>query len=198
MIQKSVRSKQTTIEAEDICNVVGKAYQALAILSALDRIKSRINSNDHRFSIIKYLCESAKIDLALSIWKIYFDTDKDANTVKHLESFLRRNGYQIKGNTKLSSRSKKIEYKLNRMRNTYLAHLDKDQSQISIKIADLESVFLEIVEMVNSLCDKSIDDRVQPISEISTGLLKMNTEIALREIVRPLLVEETDATQNID
>ena len=76
-----------------ILELLISGYYDSFMLQAIDEI--RPESKDYvgvSFKMLRHISELLKRDLALVIWRIYFDSDSKANTVRQLNGYLRKNG----------------------------------------------------------------------------------------------------------
>lgn len=122
-------------------------------------------------------------DLALSICKVYTDQNKtgnEANTLFQLNSFIYKK--IPKQTIQLPKVKKKLDKELETtidqlkgMRNQFIAHLDNNHSHYSIPIKEIRKVLYALRDMLNGLCCKEIDTRVEPLDD--NTLISMQNDI---------------------
>lgn len=165
---------------EKICDEIGRTIVSVGILRCLGQFSEvDINRRDPRYKIIIHLCELAKRDLVLTVWKLYFDSDSKANTVRSLKRYLYSIGYKKDCKMKLSKEVSLIEKPLRKLRSEYLAHIDSNIDYNTVSIELVVKAFYEIVEMAKCLCDANIDDRAKPISDISIKITEYELQRGL-------------------
>ena len=146
--------------------LLNTAFMDKSLLKMNDSIRAdRIALKKQNSDILQHLCNLIKRDLALTIWKIYIDDDEKANTIKKLNSFVSKLGNRPKVSIKLSSKYKRVCKDITQMRNTSLSHADWCGSNSTIIINDLFGILDEIKNMYNSMCDITLDDRVQQLEK---------------------------------
>lgn len=154
-----------------------RCYQEISVLEAYETLQKQ------QMDLYKRVCHISNLvvllsqkDLALTIWKIYLDTNQNANTVakfrNKINTFLKNSGYENK-TVKKEKINKIIVNKLTMMRRQFLAHTDMTRSDSIIKICELKDVLDDICREFNRVCDVIDDDRVVKISEINIGLQEM-------------------------
>lgn len=75
---------------EDICSLILMAYHDLYLIQTIDEIKPTHTSiGGSTLHVLSHICELAKADLALTIWKIFLDGNSNkANTLNTLNKRL--------------------------------------------------------------------------------------------------------------
>lgn len=124
-------------------------------------------------------------NLALTLWKIYFDKNQDANTVPKfrnaINELLRSTSCQGK-QVKKEKINGNVESKLKQLRRQFLAHVDMTRSDSRILICELKDLLDAICREFNNICDVIDDDRVFNISEGKIGSQDMCCIIELVEL----------------
>jgi len=177
---------------EELYHLILKAYIDKALLEAIEMnnsvIKQSLMVMERRsFNVLGHICELIKSDLALTIWKVYFDNDGKAGTLKKLSRLLRNSFNTATDNNHFAKLSKKysgIQLELNILRNEFLSHNDQRKSGAKIELSDLYSVLDELKEMYNSLCDTSVDKRVRKITPQDTGAISFNSVLGFTQIIQ--------------
>lgn len=154
-----------------------RCYQEISVLEAYEMLqKQQMDLYKRAFHISNLVVLLSQKDLALTIWKVYFDTNKNANTVAKfrntINTLLKNSGCEDK-TVKKEKINKIVLNKLMMMRRQFLAHTDMKRSDSIIKICELKDVLDDICREFNGVCDVIDDDRVVKISEINIGLQEM-------------------------
>lgn len=161
---KMIDATEYSVRYTGILELLISGYYDAFMLQAIDEI--RPESKDYvgvSFKMLRHISELLKRDLALVIWRIYFDSDSKANTVRQLNGYLRKNG--VETHQRLSLSNKSLEKELDEARNSFLAHNDAKKSNVSIEIADLNTALDEIRLMLNGLCFPEIDSGVFQLTD---------------------------------
>lgn len=113
---------------------------------------------------VAHICELTKTDLALNLWKVFYDNNPKAITVKKLKDYLFRScGWKV---VKRDSPSiKKIESTIKTARNTFIAHNSVSPNGYDLRVDDLRAALDDIRAYFNELCSSDIDDRVNPLTD---------------------------------
>lgn len=160
-------------------------------ISTADHFQSTIeNQTNGRVrnivSVVAYICELAKKDLALSLWKVLHDNNKKASTIPKLNNYLFKelkvpvksetgiDGDSDKKNRPSINSIKKKTIPLNNARNWFIAHNQKDFDDLSIPVSDLVDALHDLIEVFNELTMAEIDVRVKPISDSDLFFMKVN------------------------
>ena len=162
----------------EIMDLLISGYYDALMLQTIDEIRPESkNYAGASFMALVHVSELLKRDLALTIWRIYVDSDPKANTIKHLNDFLRRNGVETQQKLTLSNRA--LKEKLERVRNSFLAHNDVKKSDVTIDISDLYIALDEIRLMLNGLCFPNIDPKVTQLTDQMNNNLSFDAKIGL-------------------
>ena len=84
----------------NIYSLLVQAYMDKYILESVDYFKINLPKEctdelGNTILVIAHICDLAKTDLALTLWKVFYDNSDDANTIKRLNRYL-YNHYGIK------------------------------------------------------------------------------------------------------
>lgn len=104
-----------------------------------------------------------KEDLCLTLWKVYYDTDSRAHTIRKMAHYL-HDVAQKNCESKISKEMEVYESAIDTIRKQGLAHNDKDKSQAYVDLKVLFQILDEIRMLFASMYDRSID----------TGVLRMD------------------------
>lgn len=126
--------------------------------------------------IYEHICELAKMDMVLCLWKAYCDDSfGSTNTIKHLHAFLFSKELKYTVKLGLSKEIAPVEKQIRDARHKFLAHDDITGESVKVNMELAEKALDEIVVMYNGLCDKSIDDRVEQISVGNIGAITITS-----------------------
>lgn len=144
-------------------------YKDTAILKAYKKLQDEKSDLYNDLSdISNHLILLSQKDLALTLWKIYCDTDENANTISKfrnsINKLLRDNGCECQ-QVKKEKIDKSIENKLKKMRHKFLAHTDMRRNNSRIEMCELKEFLDGICTEFNRICDVIDDHRVESISE---------------------------------
>lgn len=174
---------------EDLSNELGRAYQDSCILQSIDRLSNnKIDKSHPGFHIVSHLCELAKRDIALTLYKIWFDNESK-ETIKKFNVFSRELGSQKRIKLKLSGKEKEIEKELETLRNKYLAHIDSINEKVSVDVDVMTQVLKEITQKLSDIGDNTIDERITPISMSSINL-ELSTQLGMLSITKDFINKE--------
>lgn len=158
-------------------------YKDISILEAYEKLQKE-NGDLYKMAltISNHFVVLMQKDLASTLWKIYYDTNKNANTVSKfrnaINKLLRDSDCESKP-VKKEKTNKNIENKLIMMRRQFLAHTDMNRSDSRIKICELKELLDTICREFNRVCDVINDDRIAKVSEINIGLQEMDCYMEL-------------------
>lgn len=171
----------------EINSFIIKAFYDVFILEGIESNNSEILQEKKAYIrpsylVIKHMSQVIMEDLAMSICKIYTDQDSKANTILHLNQFMHNKSF--KESIKLPSiklhLSNELEATLGdmkKMQNQFIAHLDKDHLHFLIPIRDITKVLYALRDMLNGLCIKEIDAKVEPLDDDT--LSSMHNDIVI-------------------
>ena len=137
---------------------------------------------------LAHICELLKTDLGLSIWKLYYDTDRNSNTIRNLNRDLDINHHIDPAHLQLSREVKELKSALGKMRNKYLAHNGAEKTAVSIEISLLKRALEEIRGKYNSLCYSDIDKRVCPLTDSVLYRISFDISLGLGTMIAQNLV----------
>ena len=158
----AVRDDKYYARCSEIRELILRGYADKILLQTLDYQKFNGLPLRGNVGVARHLAELLKCDLALVIWKVYVDGNKSTNTLHNLVEKFLKGIYEL---PELSASSCKIKEDIIILRNTYLAHAGCKRRPVSVNMSDLYVFLDELKEMYNALCDKALDDRVEPIKE---------------------------------
>lgn len=169
----------------ELCNLILCCYKDISILEAYEELQNKKND---MYKIVHQVSNHFIVlvqkDLALTLWKIYYDTDPNANTVPKfrntINKLLRDNDCECK-QVKSENINKSIENKLKMLRRQFLAHVDMKRNDSRIDICELKELLDAIRKDFNRVCEVIDDDKFLSISEINIGWQNMDyyTELLL-------------------
>lgn len=170
--------KQLFRNYNELYTLILWCYKDISILEAYERLQNKkkdlYNTAPH---ISNHFIVLLQKDLALTLWKIYCDTDTNANTVPHfrnaINKLLRDSGCKEK-QIKQGKINKGIVEVLKKLRCQFLAHVDMKRNDSKISICDLKNLLNTIYNEFNKVCDIIDDERVAKISDIVIGVQEMN------------------------
>lgn len=173
-----ILDKQLFRNYNELYELILCCYKDISILKAYEKLQNEESDSYNMVShISNHFVLLVQKDLALTLWKIYYDTDSDANTVPKfrnaINKFLRDSGCECK-QVKPEKINKSIEDKLKMMRRQFLAHVDMKRNGSKIEICELKELLDVICREFNSVCEVIDDDRIVNISEINIGWQDMN------------------------
>ena len=175
---------------ESLCSEVGHAYYAAQILEALKEVENiDFDEEDPRYLIVLYFCEIAKQDLAMTVWRVFFDSSVHANTVHSLKKYLFQKGIVIQERFRLSQEVAIINTDVCTIRKKYIAHTDANRGAVSISVELLRKALDEIIAMVNLLCYKSVDERVEPVSDEIRTFISEQALSGFRSIIKDYVTQ---------
>ena len=144
-------------------------YKDVSILQEYDKLqKEKSDLYNMALNISNHFVRLVQKDLALTLWKIYYDTNKNANTVSKfrnaINKLLQDSDREFKP-VKKEKTNKSIENKLIMMRREFLAHADMKRDSSKIVICELKELLDLICSEFNRVCDVIDDNRIGNISE---------------------------------
>ncbi len=172
----------------ELQDLVLRAY--IDVLS-LEEITSAVGTNqdshiemlDVSINALGHICELLKADMALTIWKIYYESYGWANNIGNLNrDFFAPRGERRE--TKLPKDLKTYKAPIQTLRKEYLAHNSAEKSGTSISVQALRAVLDAIKDLLNGLCDPTLDSRVEPVTESALYTLDINVKLGLGTVIR--------------
>ena len=177
--------KQLYRNYNELYELILCCYKDISILKAYEELQKEKKELYNMFPrISNHFVLLVQKDLALTLWKIYYDTDSNANTVPKfrntINKLLRDSGCECK-QVKQEKINKSTENKLKALRRQFLAHVDMKRNNGRIEICDLKDLLDTICREFNRICGVVNNDKVFKISEINIGWQDMNcyTEILM-------------------
>ena len=148
----------------NIYSLLFQAYMDKYFLESVEHFKANIPPKttgliNNAIFVVAHICELAKKDLALTLWKTYYDDSGDANTVKQLNRYLFMN-HQIKYKIVETENIKRIRSTLSSLRHGFIAHNLMDNDGRELQVMDIISALEDIRKIFNDLCFNTIDSRV--------------------------------------
>lgn len=148
-------------------------YKDISILKAYEKLQKEKNDLYNMVShVSNHFIVLAQKDLALTLYKIYYDIDSKANTVPRfrndINKLLRDEDCESK-QVKKEKTNGSIENKLTMMRRQFLAHTDMKRNSSKIEVCELKELLDVVCSEFNRVCDVIDDDRIVNISEINIG-----------------------------
>lgn len=138
-----------------------------AVLAGYNDLETT-DAHNMALNISNHFVRLVQKDLALTLWKIYYDTNKNANTVSKfrnaINKLLQDSDREFKP-VKKEKTNKSIENKLIMMRREFLAHADMKRDSSKIEICELKELLDLICSEFNRVCDVIDDNRIGNISE---------------------------------
>ena len=165
-------------------NIYGLLFQAYLDKYFLDSVdyfkanlpKERSAEINNTVFVIAHICELAKKDMVLTLWKVFYDDSNDANTVKALNRYLYAK-YGIKHKLIETEKIKKIRPLITAARHGFIAHNLLDDSGRALQISDLVGALQDIRILFNDVSLRTVDDRAHPLTDAQIYRLSFYEEI---------------------
>ena len=174
---------------EELQVLLERAYVDIYSLEEIESYNKSAQNNGFvltksSFHVLGHVCELLKVDLGLTIWKIYVDDDGKANTIKKLSTYIHQNCSNIVEvsslpKMRLSPELRQVESQLTMLRNNYLAHNDDEKKHTSIPLAEMVSIVEELRIKLNGLCFTDLDSRVTEITDQHLKSIKLSVSFGL-------------------
>lgn len=167
---------------EELKYLLEKAFIDVCLLRELEKMKLVNN-------IVGHIYELVKSDLALIVWKMYYDTNPKANTLKHLHSFVKNKFGEVVSPRDLPKMSiannltvtgKQIES----IRKSFLAHNDIDKKHASVNISQMIEIVDSLQVILNGLCFPELNDSVSCFTREDLDCIQTNVANELQQIFR--------------
>lgn len=167
----------------ELYSLIEQCYKDISMLDGYKELQTKRAEWDNIApNISNHIVRLLQKDLALTIWKIYFDVNSNANTItkfrKAINNELRNSGNEHK-RVNRENLDSSFTYKLSLMRKQFLAHTDMKRNDSRIEISDLKDILDTICKEFNNVCNVVNDERVIGISEINIGIQDMTCQIEL-------------------
>lgn len=169
------------------------AYIDIFCLEEIEKYNESIRKDgrallESSFNVLGHICELLKADLGLTIWKLFFDDDTKANSIKTLKGFLRREFDNSIADSlpklRLPENLDEPSKQLQLLRNKYLAHADYEKSGASVELFDLKRIVEELRRMLNAMCFKQIDNSVTETTDNNLKAIQFNVSFGLGLMIR--------------
>lgn len=178
-----ILDKQLFRNYNELYKLILCCYKDISILKAYEKLQ---NKNSDLYNMVPDISNHFVVllqkDLALTLWKIYCDTDPNANTVSKFRNAINQLLRDSDCKDKLVKKEKakeNIENKLKMLRRQFLAHTDMKRNSSRIEICELKELLDMICREFNRVCDVIDDDRIVNLSEINIGLQDMDCHTEL-------------------
>lgn len=160
-----------------------QAYLDKYILDSIDEFKLSISKETppgigNTIFMIAHICDLTKRDLALTLWKVFYDDSTDANTIKKLNRYLFAH-YKIKYKIIETENVKKIRPLIIRARHGFIAHNLMEDSGRVLQILDLLNALEDIRLYFNDLSLETIDYRVSALTDAQVYSLSFYEKMGL-------------------
>lgn len=168
-----ILDKQLFRNYNELYELILCCYKDISVLKAYEKLQNeKIDSYNMVSHISNHFVLLTQKDLALTLWKIYYDTDPNANTIPKfrnvINKLLRDSDCECK-QVKQEKINKNTEDKLKMLRRQFLAHVDMERNNNRIEICELKELLDVICREFNRVCDVIDDDKIDNISEINIG-----------------------------
>lgn len=152
----------------DLYNLLDRAYMDRYMLEEIllynESIKNQKNAAKTRaYRVLGHTFRVLKEDLCLTLWKVYFDPDRKAHTIRKMAHYLHATTRKS-CKSKLSKEMSAYEPTICTIRKQGLAHNDKEKSEATVDLQVLFQILDEVSVLFSDMYDKSID----------SGILQMN------------------------
>lgn len=172
----------------ELADNILSCYKDVAILSNYQRMQVEQSAIYTTFGNFNNHCVLLlQKDLALTVWKIYFDTNPNANTVRKFRNSinlllrkLNADGVQVKK----ESINKKFEKTMLNMRKQFLAHCDMTREDSRLEISSIKETLDTIRTEFNNVCNAIDDENVKYISDIELEIIEMTYAIEMASLFK--------------
>lgn len=168
---------QTYRNYNELYDMILQCYRNISILNVYKELQTEKTETYNMYSnISNHLIRLVQKDLALTIWKMYFDTNTKANTIPKFRNTINKrlrefdNGHKKIYKSKFNADTIK---KLECMRMKFLAHTDMTRSNNRIEISDLMEILDTMCNEFNNICSVIEDERVNGITDVNIGFQNM-------------------------
>ena len=133
--------------------------------------------------MLGHMCELAKMDLCITIWKLLYDKNTRANSLMSMNRYLQGiNGKHYR--VKLSKELRDNEKVICNIRNQVMAHNDSVRSIDSITVSTLHCILNEIRIMLNDMCDRDVNPEVFLFDDEALHAMDLRCRISMRAMLR--------------
>lgn len=174
---------------DELKNLLVKAYCDVYALQEIERYNKSVQNGGsallkNSFNALEHICELLKADMGLTVWKMFSDENKKANTVRSLCRYLHKLPEAESLNLKLPKLTlphelRTAERQLCSIRKNFLAHNDISKAYITIKIDDIVKILHCITDIMNALCFTQIDESAKPLTEQEQKAIQFNISFGL-------------------
>ena len=183
----------------NLFNLIRQAYLDEYFLNSIENFKDdlphEINWDVHSYVfVVSHICELVKRDLALTLWKIFYDDNGKANTLKGLKKYLFTQ-YQKQIKYKETANIRNIRTQISAARNSFIAHNTLANTTLSLQCVDLINALHDIRLFFNMLCLPDIDSRVKPISETQIYNISFQEKFGFERMLKNALQQRKDVPQ---
>ena len=160
----------------ELYDLLDRAYMDRYMLEELLNYREVVIQQTHEIKtradyVLRHTFHVLKEDLCLTLWKVYFDTDKRAHTIKKMPHYLVQTA-QKRCNSKLSKEMAAYKSIIDTIRKQGLAHNDKDKSEAFVELHVLFQILDEIRSLFADMYDRSIDSTVFQMDDNHLRALK--------------------------
>ena len=180
MSLNKILDKQLFRNYNELYNLILCCYKDISILKAYEELQKKKNDMyNMALHVSDHFIVLVQKDLALTLYKIYYDTNPNANTVPRfrndINKLLRDNNCECKQvKQKKIKINKNVENTLKVLRRQFLAHVDMYRNGSKIDIHELNVLLDVICKDFNQVCDVIDDDNFFSISDINISHQDMN------------------------
>lgn len=180
--------------------LIQKAYINRGLLQSIQMYnnaaaKKTLCLGKRSFNVLTHICELIKSDLALTIWKIFLEENTQANNLRGLNTFLRKNNFNKNISMRLDHKYDSLCSDLKTIRKQTLAHDDITKEKIHINMALLTEMLDAITEIYNGLCDSTIDYRVQQILPQNASVISFNSTFGFWNMIQGVSIPPDNSPQ---
>ena len=167
----------------ELYTMIKQCYCEVAILEAYKIIqKEKQDIYASTQDISNHFIILMQKDLVLTLWKIYYDSDSKANTIRKFRNSV--NDILRKCNccdkqVKKEKGNRKVEEIVKMMRRQFLAHTDMTRGDNRLEVSDMCELLDVMCKEFNCVCEAIDDDQVVGISEIEIGLQEYSCQMQL-------------------
>lgn len=167
----------------ELYSLILQCYKDISMLDGYRRLQTkRQELYNNALNISNHIVRLLQKDLALTIWKIYYDVNSSANTIPKFRNAINKE-LKNSGNGHKQVKKEKIDQekanKLGLMRRQFLAHADMTRNDSKIEIGDLKNILDAICKEFNDVCSVIDDERISSISDINIGIQDMDYQSEL-------------------
>jgi len=168
---------QTYRNYNELYDMILQCYRNISILDVYKKLQTEKTETYNMYSnISNHIIRLVQKDLALTIWKMYFDIDKKANTIPKFRNTINKTLREFDNRHKKIDKSKfntDTIKKLECMRMKFLAHTDMTRSNNRIEIFELIEILDTMCNEFNNICSIIEDERVKGITDVNIGFQNM-------------------------